>query len=333
MGKKFGKTAVSLVLALAISGLMQISALAADLIPVGKAVGIRVTIDGVMVAGISEVETAEGKCSPAAQSGVLPGDIIVKLGSEEVHCLEEFSGAAKQLTDDPISLTVLREGERKQFTITPVLAADGRHQLGLWLRDGITGIGTVTYYDPETGVYGALGHGINDAETGNLIPVTKGEIYDASVVGVVKGRAGAPGELTGNFDGGNVCGTVGENTVFGIFGSYEGASDSWGQVLESAEWGEVRPGKATILSTVNGTQTQPYEISIDRVYREGNEERFLISVTDPKLLETTGGIVQGMSGSPILQNGKLVGAVTHVLTNDPTRGYGIFIENMLEAAG
>ena len=122
MGKKFGKTAVSLVLALAISGLMQISALAADLIPVGKAVGIRVTIDGVMVAGISEVETAEGKCSPAAQSGVLPGDIIVKLGSEEVHCLEEFSGAAKQLTDDPISLTVLREGERKQFTITPVLA-------------------------------------------------------------------------------------------------------------------------------------------------------------------------------------------------------------------
>ena len=182
MGKKFGKTAVSLVLALAISGLMQISALAADLIPVGKAVGIRVTIDGVMVAGISEVETAEGKCSPAAQSGVLPGDIIVKLGGKEVHCLEEFSGAAKQLTDDPISLTVLREGERKQFTITPVLAADGRHQLGLWLRDGITGIGTVTYYDPETGVYGALGHGINDAETGNLIPVTKGEIYDASVV-------------------------------------------------------------------------------------------------------------------------------------------------------
>ena len=310
---------------------MQVSAFATDLVPVGKAVGISVTIDGAMVAGISEVETENGKVSPAGQAGVLPGDIIVKLGAVPIHSLVEFSNEAKALDGSPVTITVEREGKQCQYTVHPGLSAEGRYQLGLWLRDGITGIGTVTYYDPETGAYGALGHGINDVDTGALIPVSEGQIYDASVAGVVKGKAGAPGELTGIFDGNGTCGTVEGNTVYGIFGVMDEAPADCA-TLPCGEYGEVCTGPATILSTVNGETVEEYDICIDRLYREKGEERFLITVTDEDLLNATGGIVQGMSGSPIIQNGKLVGAVTHVLTNDPCRGYGLCIQSMLDAA-
>jgi len=333
MHPKIVKTAVTLVCAVVMTGMTAVAAYGTELMPVGQAVGINVTIDGAMVAGVSEVETSNGKVSPAAQAGVLPGDIIVRLGPAAIHSLSDFSEAAKGLDGHPVSLTVLREEKQRQFTVTPVLSAEGRYQLGLWLRDGITGIGTVTYYDPETGVYGALGHGINDVDTGHLIPVSEGEIYHAAVVGVVKGQCGTPGELTGSFDTHSVCGAVGGNTVFGIFGVYEGTPDACGDCLTCGEYGEAQPGKATIRANVSGTEVQEFDITIDRVYRENGEERFLITVTDPLLLDKTGGIVQGMSGSPILQNGKLVGAVTHVLTNDPSKGYGLGIQSMLDAAG
>ena len=169
-------------------------------------------------------------------------------------------------------------------------------------------------------------------DSGSLIPLSAGEIYDASIVGVVKGQPGTPGELTGVFEGGKVCGQVAGNTVYGIFGQYDGVPDGCGDALSCGEMGEAQPGKATILSTVDGTSVQEFDIQIDRVFRENGEERFLLSVTDEALLEATGGIVQGMSGSPILQNGKLIGAVTHVLTNDPTKGYGLCIQSMLAAA-
>ena len=332
MRKTWKQGLLSTALALLLLGTVQATAFARELVPVGRAVGIDVTIDGVMVAGVSEVETADGRISPAGQAGVLPGDFIVKLGAEPVHCLKDFSDIAQTLTAEPVALTVVRQEKQTQLTVCPVLNAEGKYQLGLWLRDGIKGIGTVTYYDPETGAYGALGHGINDVDSGSLIPLSAGEIYDASIVGVVKGQPGTPGELTGVFEGGKVCGQVAGNTVYGIFGQYDGVPDGCGDALSCGEMGEAQPGKATILSTVDGTSVQEFDIQIDRVFRENGEERFLLSVTDEALLEATGGIVQGMSGSPILQNGKLIGAVTHVLTNDPTKGYGLCIQSMLAAA-
>lgn len=311
--------------------MLAVPALATELVPVGKAVGISVAIDGAMVAGISQVESAEGASSPAGQAGVLPGDIIIRLGSEEVHGLPDLAQAVQGLDGSPVTVTVLRETAKKQFTLTPALSTAGRYQLGLMLRDQVTGIGTITWYDPETGNYGALGHGINDVDTGRLLPVRDGSIYHASVIGVVRGQPGAPGELTGSFEGGSTCGTIRGNTVFGIFGSCVDVTGTGGEAVTCGELGEVRPGPAVIRSNIRGEQVEEFAICIDRVFRENGEERFSITVTDPALLETTGGIVQGMSGSPILQDGKLVGAVTHVLTGDPTRGYGLGISSMLTA--
>lgn len=333
MRKIWKKPLMGLAAAVFLSSLMQVSAFAVELVPMGKAIGINVTLDGVMVAGVSEVETSDGSVSPAGQAGVLPGDFIVKLGKTDIHCLQDFSKATEKLSDEPVSMTVIRQEKQMQFTICPVFSTENRYQLGLWLRDNITGIGTITYYDPDTGAYGALGHGINDVDSGNLIALNQGEIYDASIMGVVKGQAGTPGELTGIFEGNAACGDVRGNTVYGIFGFYHGAADACGDPLSCAEYGQAQPGKATILTTVSGEDVQEYEIRIDRVYRENGEERFLICVTDEALLKATGGIVQGMSGSPILQDGKFIGAVTHVLTNDPTKGYGLGIQSMLDAAG
>lgn len=332
MRKKWKQSLFGLAAAVLMLGGVQVTAFAGDLVPVGRAVGINVTIDGVMVAGVSEVETEQGKISPAGQAGVLPGDFIVRLGSEPVHCLKDFSDIAQTLDEHAVSVTVVRQDKQTQLTIHPVLNTEGRYQLGLWLRDGITGIGTITYYDPDTGAYGALGHGINDVDSGTLIPLSAGEIYDASIVGVVKGQPGTPGELNGVFEGNAACGQVECNTVYGIFGRYDGVPAGCGDALPCADCGQAQPGAATILSTINGDSVEEYAIQIDRVFRENGEERFLLSVTDDVLLKTTGGIVQGMSGSPILQDGKLIGAVTHVLTNDPTKGYGLGIQSMLEAA-
>lgn len=332
MRNDWKRTLLCLAMVLLLSGGISVSAAAVDLIPGGKAVGINVTIDGVMVAGVSEVETQDGKISPAGQAGVLPGDFIVKLGKTPVHCLKDFSETAQTLNEEPVSITVVREEKQMQFTICPVLNTEGRYQLGLWLRDGITGIGTITYYDPETGTYGALGHGINDVDSGSLIPLSAGEIYDASIVGVVKGQPGTPGELNGVFEGGACCGEVKGNTVYGIFGLYDGEPAGSGDTMPCGEYGQAQPGKAVILSTVNGDEVEEFCVEIERVYRENGVERFLLHVTDERLLTATGGIVQGMSGSPIIQDGKLIGAVTHVLTNDPTKGYGLGIQSMLEAA-
>jgi len=298
---------------------------------VGRAVGIEVDVDGVLVESVSEVVTDDGTVMPAKTAGIKEGDVVIAVNGIAVDDMEDFSECAKSFDEKPVALTVSREGETLEITITPVYSIAGRYQLGLWLRDVVAGVGTVTYYNPKTGEYGALGHGVNAPESGTLIPITGGKTYDASIVDVVQGKSGTPGELTGSFDTGSVFGTVRENTVYGIFGVCSGMHGA-DRVMQTAALGEVKEGAAKILSTVNGSEPKEYSIRIDRVQRRGGEERYQLTITDPELLGKTGGVVCGMSGSPIIQDGKLVGAVTHVLVNDPTRGYGIFIENMLEAA-
>ena len=304
---------------------MSAAALAQSLVPGGKALGIRMTTDGVMVAGVSEVETENGAVSPAADAGILKGDIITRLGSAEIDTAEDFKAAASALSGEKISVTVDRQGSIRQFNVQPALGSDGCWKLGLWLRDGVSGVGTLTFYDPESGIYGALGHSISDADTGAVLPLSEGSIYDAEIVGIVPGEAGTPGELDGDTDEAAFLGDIRLNCGCGIFG----AADFEGVPLET---GEIKTGKATICCTVSGDTVSEYEIEIKKVYETSDFTTVMLTVTDPELLAQTGGIVQGMSGSPIIQEGKLVGAVTHVFVNDPTSGYGISIQDMLSMA-
>jgi len=332
--RKAGNAAAAALLVISLSFAVPVRAAAleaSELVPVGSTVGIQLKMDGVMVVGFAELETDGGKVCPARDAGIMPGDMIVRLGSRDTASAAEFLSAASELDGEKVSATVMREGKQIQFNVTPVLADNGSYQLGLWLRDGVSGIGTVTFYDPESGMFGALGHGINDLDTGKLLPAEKGSICGSSVVDVIKGEQGKPGELCGRFDKENELGSITNNTDCGIFGMYRAGG---GDTIPVAEESDVHLGDASILSNVSGDEVTEYAVEISRIYHDSEDGRFImITVKDERLLETTGGIVQGMSGSPIIQDGKLVGAVTHVLVNDPTRGYGIFIENMLDAAG
>lgn len=307
-------------------------ALDADtLVPVGAAVGIELETEGVTVTGFTEVETAAGPLRPAETAGLRKGDVITAIGDRSISNAAEFLSAMNGRDSGPLRLKVLRDGRELELAVTPALNREGLAQIGLWLRDGISGIGTVTYYDPASGAFGALGHGINDVETGQLLDVDQGNITEAEIVDVIPGAAGNPGELCGQFQRDVVLGVLEKNTDCGLFGT--AALDSLGPPLPVAAEDEITLGSATIRSNVRGGLIRDYSVEISRIYRDPGDNRFLmLTVTDPELLGVTGGIVQGMSGSPIIQNGKLVGAVTHVLLNDPKRGYGISIERMLNAA-
>jgi len=225
---------------------------------------------------------------------------------------------------------ILRKGKEKELKLTPKVTADGP-RLGVYLKQGVTGVGTVTWYDPETKRFGCLGHGVNDP-AGSLIPMHSGRAYAASVMSVKKGKVGDPGQLLGALNDAAPIGELAKNTAQGIFGTVQTTIP--GQPLPVAHRDQIGTGAATIRSTVRGRTVQEYSVEILKIYPNAKSggRNMLLRVTDPALLDATGGIVQGMSGSPIIQDGKLVGAVTHVLVNDPTTGYGIFIENMLDAA-
>ena len=304
-------------------------------IPMGTAVGIKLFSDGVLVVGLSGVETEKGSVSPGKQSGLKAGDVITHINGSEVDTVEQVQKLLAQQGAEQLTIQAVRSDKNLQLTALAVENRQGVRQLGVWLRDSMAGIGTVTYYDPNSGAFGALGHGINDTDTAALMPMETGSIMPAAVSEVKKGLPGQPGELRGEFDLRRDLGTLSANTQQGVFGCADALELPAGaRPMEMAKKEEIKVGKATILSNVRGTQVEEFDVELVCVDKgsTGNKN-MLLKVTDPELLELTGGIVQGMSGSPIIQNGKLVGAVTHVLVNDPTRGYGIFIENMLDAAG
>lgn len=306
------------------------------LIPMGNTVGIKMESEGVIVIGLSEVNNGELTSAPAARAGIRAGDIITQLNSKKIRSVEDFREAVDKNGKKELTVRVIRDGKQRQLTLLPAVNEKGKPELGIWLRDGIVGIGTITFLDPENGTFGALGHSVNDIDTGIMLPLRSGSIMSSSILSVKKGSAGKPGELQGNFDLLSSIGNLHANTNCGIFGTFEKAAKlNPRQPIPAGKRSELKTGEATILSNINGTSVEEYEIEISRIYPNGSAgtRDIMITVSDPDLLEATGGIVQGMSGSPIIQNGKLVGAVTHVLINDPTRGYGISIENMLEACG
>ena len=304
--------------------LLPLSAFGKELIPVGQVIGLELRDNCVTVAGIDEKMGAKTKADTLAV-----GDRIETVDGRKVSSTEDVLLALTH-SKGTVRLVIQRKGERMTVSVTPEITPEGP-KLGLYLRQGITGIGTVTYYDPETKSFGTLGHGVNNA-SGKLLELCQGNAYSARVVSLRKGVSGQPGQLMGTVESKTPIGTLTKNTARGVFGTNE---TGWeGKAVPVAASSEVKTGKATILSTVDGDGVQEYSVEILKIYPKSktNGRNLLLKVTDPQLLQTTGGIVQGMSGSPILQNGKLIGAVTHVLVSDPTTGYGIFIENMLEAA-
>ena len=304
-------------------------------VPVGRAVGIKLFSDGVMVVGFSEVASDQGRAAPARDCGLREGDIITHINREEVDTIEEVQAALQQAGDAGLSIRALRDDQTIQFTAHAVrCGSDGQYKLGAWIRDSMAGIGTVTFWDPESGTFGALGHGINDVDTAQLMPLQSGSILYSEVVDVQKGAKGTPGQLQGAFQVNTDLGELWANTGCGVYGrlSDTGLTDGLEPVAVTQR-SQVKTGPAVIRSNVAGDQVEEYSVEITRIFpeKEGDTRNLMLKVTDPRLLETTGGIVQGMSGSPILQDGKLVGAVTHVLVNDPARGYGILAETMLAA--
>ena len=306
--------------------LIPIGAEATDyLIPGGQIVGLQLQDGTVTVAAFDDILGAA-----ARDAGIQVGDEILTVDGQAVSCAEDIRDLLNH-SENPVTLSIRRVGKQLTVQITPQ-QTDSGPRLGIHLKQGITGIGTISWYDPDTKIFGTLGHGVHDAN-GHLLNMTAGTAYHAQVVSVRKGKCGEPGLLKGNADSLAICGHLFKNTPQGVFGSAGGIRP--GNPVPVAEFEEVQTGDALIRSTVAGDTIQEYSVEILKIYpREKKDGRnFLIRVTDPDLLSQTGGIVQGMSGSPIIQDGKLVGAVTHVLVNDPTRGYGIFIENMLDAAG
>ena len=316
--------------ALCVYALPPARAAARYLVPVGHTVGIKLFADGVMVVGLGEVDHSGGTSSPGAECGLRVGAVIDRANGTEVASSTQFADLLQ--CGGTVELDVVRDGETLSLEAEPVLGTDGTWRLGAWIRDSIAGIGTVTYYDPETGAFGALGHAVADSDTGLIVPLDRGAVMGASVKAVKKGTRGEAGELKGSFDLTRDLGTLETNTASGVFGTLQPCGLWAGEALPVAEAGEVRPGRAVIRANVSGDTVEEYTIEILRVLEPDAGQNMLIRVTDPRLIDLTGGIVQGMSGSPVIQNGRIVGAVTHVLINDPTRGYGIFIENMLEAA-
>ena len=295
------------------------------LIPGGMVFGVRFFTEGVLVVGMPD-----GNSSPAYAAGVRVNDVILKVDGKPIKDAEDLSRAVDSAKGRAVELTCRRNGREFTASVTPRLEESG-YKTGIWVRDSGAGIGTVTFIDPKTGLFGGLGHGICDADTGKPMPLGRGVLLDVSIGGIKKGAAGDPGEIRGSFKQGKL-GAVTGNTDCGIFGIYSEIPKSLYGAIPIAHRDEVRGGAATILCTLEDGVTREYKVELCSIDREATGGRcFTVKITDPELIRQTGGIVQGMSGSPIIQNGKLVGAVTHVLVGDPTRGYGIFIENMLEA--
>ncbi len=289
--------------------------------------------EGVLVVGTSDLE---GGKSPARESGILPGDLLRKVDGVDIESADQLSRLIAQAGVRPLPVELTRDGVAISTTMTPQMdASTGTARMGAWVRDSTAGVGTLSFYDPDTGRYGALGHAITDGDTGKILPVGQGQILKADVVAVQKGVKGTPGELKGSFlREGVILGNIKSNNLLGIYGSMDTPSVSalYPSGLPVGLRSGVHTGPATILSTIDQSGVTAFDVEITRVndQSEPAPKSMVLRVTDPRLLEKTGGIVQGMSGSPIIQDGRLIGAVTHVFVGDPTQGYGLYIDWMLQ---
>ncbi len=299
----------------------------------GFPVGITIDGEGVNVIGLNEFVSVEGVVSPAAESKIAIGDIIISIDGEKINNVAQLSEIANKSNGKPLKITLIRDGITQTVDITPKLdLLNKTYKLGIWARDSSSGIGTLTYIRKNM-QFGALGHPIVDMKTGEIVNLTQGNIYPCQIVDVIPGAKGSAGELKGNFLLNNSIGTLYVNNKYGVYGNITALPNNFNAKLYSvAAPYEIKPGFAQILTTIKGDTPELFDIEIVRVYSQTSmsDKGLVIRVTDSRLLDVSGGIVQGMSGSPIIQNEMFVGAVTHVFINDPTKGYSIIGQWMLE---
>lgn len=300
-------------------------------VPVGNTVGLKLYTDGVLVVGMSEID---GK-KPYEKAGIEEGDMIISVDESAITCTADLIKSVNKSNGNEVNIKYVRDGQERLTEMLPVKTSKNEYKLGLWVRDAAAGVGTITYYEPSTGNFAALGHGILDIDTEKLITIANGEIVSANILSIIKGEKGTPGEIRGTISNQNTIGQVSKNTNLGIYGRITDISKlniDTSNEMEVALRKEIKLGKAEIICTLENGVRKSYEIEIKKIYQKNNTDNksMLIEVTDSELLEKTGGIIQGMSGSPIIQNGKFIGAVTHVLVNNPKQGYAVFADMMIK---
>ena len=299
-------------------------------IPGGVTVGLKMYIDGLLVVGFSEIPNSGSTVSPGKAAGLQKGDRIMSINGKGVGDIKSFAQTVQEKGQNPFTVTLERDGSLIETKITPVYYNDaGQYKIGVWVRDSAAGIGTLTFMLSD-GSFAALGHGVSDIDTAEIIKIKSGKVCGSRISSVVKGQAGVPGELRGAFDN-SVSGEVTENCNIGIYGKITKGGKNYPDIeIEHEE--NVSEGNAVILANIDGNKVEKFTVEIQRVMRFGNSDGkcMIIKITDPSLLERTGGIVQGMSGCPVIKDGRIAGAITHVFLNDPTRGYAIFAERLLK---
>lgn len=302
-------------------------------VPGGFPFGIKLSTEGVMVVGMSDIQNGTKNLSPAKDAGIKIGDVLLTINDQPIERNNDVADCISKSEGNEVKVTLVRESQEMELYLKPVKSEfDEGYKAGIWVRDSSAGIGTLTYYHPDSLSFAGLGHAVCDVDTGTLMPLSSGEIVDVNISGANAGHSGKPGELKGSFVGTDAIGTLVLNSDTGIYG-YLKYDPELQDAIPMALKQEIKPGSATILTTMSGNKPQSFDIEIEKVnYSDTTTTKnMVIRIVDPDLLATTGGIVQGMSGSPIIQDGRMVGAVTHVFVNDPTRGYGIFAENMEKA--
>lgn len=305
-------------------------------IPMGNLIGAKLYTSGVLVVGMSEIQGKDfQKHKPYADSGIEEGDMIVEMNSKKISNTDELVETVNSSDGEEIQIKYVRNDETITTSIQPIKSEDNEYKLGLWVRDAAAGVGTLTFYEPSTGKFAALGHGIVDVDTGDIINIANGELVTSNLVAIKKGEKGTPGEIKGSIDSGVTIGNISKNTNFGVFGLVSNKNNlnlNGAKEYEVALRSEIQTGEAEIICELENEKKEQYKIEISKIYTSNNYDNksMMIKITDERLLQKTGGIIQGMSGSPIIQNGKFVGAITNVLVSDPTTGYAIFGDLMVK---
>lgn len=307
-----------------------------EVVPLGKIIGLKLYTNGVLVVGMSEIENINNEfIKPYENTDIQEGDTIIKINENEIDDIESLKKIVNESKGNDISLTLVRDGSIVTSNIKPTMTDIDEYKLGLWVKDAATGVGTITFYEKETQGFAALGHGITDSDTDKLIDIDSGEIVTSRVISVKKGEEGKPGEIKGTILNQQTVGKVAKNTSFGIYGTLNnltGLNIDNSKAVKVALRDEIKTGEAKVICSVDNGNPKEYDIMIEKIYLQNNSDNksMLIRVTDKELLEKTGGIIRGLSGAPIVQNGKFVGAVTNVLVSNPEIGYAIFGDLMIK---
>lgn len=305
-------------------------------IPLGNLVGLKLYTQGVLVVGMSQIEGEDKKIyKPYEEAGIEQGDSIIKINDEEINSTEELLECVSKCKGKTLEITYLKDGVEIEKTITPVKTSKNTYKLGLWVRDAAAGVGTLSFYDETTNSVASLGHGIQDVDTEEMVDISAGEFVTAEIVNVQKGEKDNPGRIEGSIEESTELGEIYSNTRFGVYGyliNKELLNLNKTESVYVALRNEIKEGEASIICTLEDGKKEEYSVKIQKVFRNNNEDNksMIVKITDERLLNKTGGIIQGMSGSPIIQNGKLIGALTHVLVSDPTTGYGVFADLMIK---